>query len=155
MANEIVALAESEILLKECLFDRVQPRFQRRIESKWKIDRSYELPYQTYFIVVNPLKTFKETYTQISVLENYLRNKLKYKRILITRETNAKSIHYNVLVTTDYEINHKDTRVLNKKFCWYSQVCNHRADQERVIKYITKEDKIYKDRYDMYMYVRS
>ncbi len=81
------------------IFNRYNPNFEALCRKGFKSDRSYEQPDHTYYIVLFPKKD-DHVDNGLLKIEKAIRTKLKYKRILITREIDASRIHYNVLVTT-------------------------------------------------------
>lgn len=101
-SNQDLALLnpnEVSIPLGYNIFNRYNPNFEALCRKGFKSDRSYESPYHSYYIVLFP-KRDDYISNGLLLIEKAIRSKLKYKRILITREINASRIHYNVLITT-------------------------------------------------------
>lgn len=123
------------------LFNTINPNFRNKIYRLFKADRTYELPDRTFYIVLSPRNKWEEdNYSDdIKRIEKQLRNKYKYKRILITREINAKKTHYNVLLTCLEDLNKNHNKTFSRYYHMYVQECPFIKDIYEIINYCTKE----------------
>lgn len=73
-------------------------------ERRFHVERTYELPYITVYMVVNQLSEKTAFYTKCEVL-NIKRQlqKYKYDRLLLTKEVMGSNVHYNILMTFKVE----------------------------------------------------
>lgn len=125
-------------ILSGNVFNITHPNILDIAHVKFKSHRSYEAPYLTYYIVFN---TFKGKNANISVVQQQCYKKLKYKRILITREINESNIHFNVIVTT--AIDPRTVRGWGKHFTKPNiQNAPCIRDIHRLITYVYKESKV-------------
>lgn len=137
-------MEETRIDIKGCLFNGTNPRFRYFVGEEFRQDRTYESPYKTYYMVLKPYKKYNKrkdiSHSDNASIERKLRRTLKYKRILIIREINAESVHYNVLVTTkeDAYLLYDETN-FNNYFRSHVQTVETVADVERVLNYMCKE----------------
>lgn len=133
-------LHEDTIIPQYNIFNRIMPNLMSIMSSCWKMKRSYEQPYRSYYIVFAPYKRYKPVPTDLIRIEKYCRQKFKYDRILITREILETSIHYNVMLTckADCFVIH-NTSLPKFDFRANVQEIPTQKDQERVLNYILKE----------------
>lgn len=145
--TEMSALHEEHCsLIQYNLFNSYYPNIYTRALKEFQ-SRTYELPYHTYYLVFQPLKAryaknIEKYSNDIKNLERTLRNRLKYKQILITREIDAQQIHYNVVITTDQNIIQYNKKAFNRNYGVHVQLCDSRKDQEKVLAYCFKEAKV-------------
>lgn len=123
------------------LFNQRNPNLLRLVSKKFHIERTYEEPDSTYLIVLTPRNRWKkDNYRKdIPRLEKMLRSKLKYKRIIITREINATKVHYNILITTSKDILKMHNKTFGKYYNFYVQKTPQVNDIKNAMQYICKE----------------
>lgn len=127
------------------------------IPREFKINRTYEKPSETYYIVAQPFKNKRhKTEDAIKSLEKSIRNRISYDRILITRETKATAIHYNIVLTTNDNIMKFHNKSFNRHFGFSVQKIHTKKDLDRVLNYTLKESKtrFFKKTKDYYIYTK-
>lgn len=138
MAAESSARSEANIpTVTYNIFNRYNPNFKGLLKKGFKSDRTYE-DEQTYYVVFKPYLRYEGT-DDLLRIEKCCRQHFKYKRILVTREINASSIHYNVLITSNTCPVAKHNRTLARDFRLHCQNVSTVKDINQVIDYMAKE----------------
>lgn len=119
------------------IFNRYNPNCTSLLKKGFKANRTYEV-LQTYYMVWKPYTRYQGT-DDLLRIEKLCRNKFKYERILITRETNAKRVHYNVLITSSSCPINRHDRTLGRDFRIHCQNVSTVKDVHQVIDYMSKE----------------
>jgi len=123
--------------------------------SDFKPDRSYE-GCANYLIVFAPLKNHIDSKYDLRKIEKFMRNKFKYERIVITRETLATRVHYNVIITTKHNATLSNGTIVQKFFLNIQHIANV-THLERIWCYIFKDAKkrpMYPNK-DYFIYVKN
>lgn len=91
-----------------------------------------------YYLVFAPLRCHEDSMLDMKRIEKYLRDRYKYKRIVITREIYSDRVHYNVMFTTHMNARLLDGRIV-QKFYIKAQIMQKDKDLRTVWDYIFKE----------------
>lgn len=144
MYQELAEHLEGSNTIDYNIFNTRNPNLLQSVCQIFKPDRTYEKPDSTYLIVLSPRNRWakKDYVRDIKRIEKLLRNKLNYKRCIITRETDAKKVHYNVMVTTDKDILKMHNKTFGRFYNFYVQKTPRVSDIYKSIKYICKEGDI-------------
>lgn len=102
--------------------------------DKFKTKRTYEEPYQQFYIVMIPLKGRNHNIDLVSNI--FKQNGLE--RILVTKETQSGAPHYNVILTTLFNYSKLHTKVY-KKFKLHVSSIYTIAAIDTLLDYVFKE----------------
>lgn len=138
--NDALLIYEDNYKFTYNIFNRYMPNLLSLFQRLFKITRSYEEPWLTYYLVFAPYKRYTPKPTDLLRLEKYCRKKFKYERLIIVRETMETSVHYNILITTKYDLLklHK-ANIPKLDYKPDIQCCPTIKDQQRVLLYMLKE----------------
>lgn len=119
------------------------PHIYKRTGQQWYeqfkrvVDRTYEEPYNWYFLTFKPLdNSYDPGVKGVSKIMSKLANACE--AIIVTRETLATKVHFNVLCVSSVNLEQKyHDKVSHHMWKMYSVNCNDY--RYRVYDYVTKE----------------
>lgn len=143
----------NDILLKRSIMSNY-----RSLPSWWLIGRTYEEDYHYVYLVYKPLeKNYDKNFDGMDHVRKHLKS--NFEAVIITREVNAKKVHYNVMAICKGHMQLDKLLQLHEKhtsryYVYSTYVNKTREDIDRVHEYIIKESRtryFYKNK-DIYVY---